>query len=373
MIYIENLVFSNQRVGGISVVWYELVRRLANDRDLQVVFLEYEGAQENILRKNLDLPNCELVTHNSFLLKIRRFGNPRIAQQEPFIFHSSSYRIARNRNAINFVTVHDFIYFLSCPKGLKSRYLKWIHCRQITNAIKKADYIICVSNNTRKDLMKFFPGITKGKIHVIHNGASDDFFPIADIVNIQLPYPKNSYAMFIGSRSNYKNFRLAAEAVAQTELFLLIVGKALNTDEKTFINELFPEGRHKCLSNSDNVVLNQLYNGAFCLLYPSSYEGFGIPVIEAQKAGCPVIAYNASSIPEIIGNTPLLIKELSIESIHHCFTLLKDKKVRREITVNGIENSNNYSWDRTYEQIKKLYLEANNILYSNTDKFESNK
>lgn len=364
MIFIENIVFSNQRIGGISVVWYELVRRLVIDKDLQVNFVEYEGSHKNLLRKSVDIPNSKLIKRNSVLLQIRRFGNTCLFRRKPFIFHSSSYRIARNRKATNFVTVHDFIYFLTEPTGLKSRFRKYIHCRQISNAIKKADYLICVSNNTRKDLVNIFPEIPNGKIHVIHNGVSDDFFPLPNINTIQLPYPNNSYALFIGSRSKYKNFSMAVEAIAKTELSLLIIGKSLSYDEKTFIDKLLPGYRHKCMSNVDNEVLNQLYNGAYCLIYPSLYEGFGIPVIEAQKAGCPVIAYNTSSIPEIIGNTPLLMKELSSESIEKCLIMLKSSKSRSEIIENGLVNANNFSWDKTYDQLKKLYLEAENMMQS---------
>jgi len=179
--------------------------------------------------------------------------------------------------------------------------------------------------------------------------------------------------LYVGSRSRYKNFYLAVDAVSNTGLSFVIVGKALNDDELGYVKNRLTENRYKCFLNIDNNTLNQLYNSAFCLLYPSSYEGFGIPVIEAQKAGCPVIAYNASSIPEIIGDTPLLLRELSVEKIQHCFTLLKDERVRKEIIENGINNSKNYSWDKTYEETKKLYLEVNRILYKNSNNFESVK
>ncbi|MCJ7448026.1 MAG: glycosyltransferase family 4 protein [Bacteroidales bacterium] len=358
MIFIENIVFSNQKIGGISVVWHEHVRRLANDWDLEVKFIEYAGTQNNILRRTIDIPQSKLILRNSVFLNFRRFFNVRLAYRLPFIFHSSSYRIAKNKNAINFITVHDFIYFLSTPKGIINRFLKCLHCQQIRNAIQKADYIICVSNNTKFDLLKFIPNVEESKISVVYNGVSNDYFPITEIKYANLPYPPNTYVLFVGSRSNYKNFRLAVAAVSKTELSLVIVGKELSEDEIAYIKKQSIEDRYKCLSGVDNVLLNQFYNAAFCLLYPSSYEGFGIPIIEAQKAGCPVIAYDASSVPEIIGKTPLLIKELSIEEIHHCFTLLKDKKIRNEIIEDGIKNSKKFSWDKTYEQIKKLYESA---------------
>ncbi len=358
MILIENLVFSNQKIGGISVVWYELVRRLAKDADLRVLFLEYEGAQRNFLRRTIEIPDSMVLKGNSFLLRIRRFFNIRFNRRKPFIFHSSSYRIARNKEAINFVTVHDFIYFISKPETIRGICLKWVHCRQIARALKRADYIICVSNNTRHDLIKFFPGISREKLHVIHNGVSDDFCMLHDLEFSQLPYPKNSFALFVGSRSRYKNFGLAVEAVALTNLSLVVVGKELDGDEQAFIDKFLPAGRYKCLKGISNASLNQLYNGAFCLLYISSYEGFGIPVIEAQRAGCPVIAYNASSIPEIIGETPLLINELSAQSIQNCLNRLQNNEFRSRIILNGIRNAENFSWDKSYSRIKQLYLEA---------------
>ena len=89
---------------------------------------------------------------------------------------------------------------------------------------------------------------------------------------------------------------------------------------------------YHCVGRISNERLNLLYNNAFALIYPSYYEGFGIPVLEAQKAGCPVIAYNSSSITEIIGNTTLLLNELSVDSLKKKFELLENE----EIKVDGV-------------------------------------
>ena len=92
------------------------------------------------------------------------------------------------------------------------------------------------------------------------------------------------------------------------------------------------------------------------MVYPSSYEGFGIPVLEAQAAGCPVIAYNASSIPEVIGSDKtLLMEELTKEELLQKISLLDDEEIRSRVVSAGLENAKKYSWDVIYKQYDKLY------------------
>jgi mannosyltransferase len=358
MILIENIIFSIQKIGGISVVWSEHIKRLIKEKNLNVAFIEFPGAENNLLRRALQIPANKVIKGRSVLLRYRRFFNTKVRYQSPFVFHSSDYRVAKNRKAINIVTVHDLIYFRSVTSGLYEHFIKWIHCLQISHAIKRADYIICISRNTMNDLIKYIPNIDRNKISIVYNGAGDDYFPIKDKVSIDLPFKPYSYILFVGSRSRYKNFSLAVKSVAKTDFSLVIVGKKLDNKEMSFVKEYIKENRLVCLSDIDNTILNKLYNGAFCLLYPSSYEGFGIPVIEAQKAGCPVIANNKSSIPEIIGEAPLLIDELNESEIIKCIDLLKDENKRKQVIENGIINAKKYSWDNTYTQIKELYRMA---------------
>lgn len=351
-IILDNLIFALQKSGGISVVWYELLSRLMKT-EFETLYLNYQN--ENLFSKELHFNKDNVIkTNNSFLLAFKRYFNPCIKFNQPFIFHSSYYRTCDNPQAINITTVHDFTY-----EYYESGFRKFLHSWHKYKAIRHSDYIICISENTKKDLLKFLPDIDERKIRVIYNGVSGDYFRITNMPDLNLPYGVNEYALFVGARNEYKNFKLAVQAIAKTELKLAIVGPPLNEGEKIFVEEcLGNPQRYFCTGRISNSELNKLYNCAYALLYPSMYEGFGIPVIEAQKAGCPVIAYNASSIPEIIGNTPLLLQELSIDELIKHIIILKDTYVREQIINDGLENAKRFTWDKMYEQVIELYKDA---------------
>lgn len=352
-IVFDNIVFSLQKSGGISVVWYELLSRYLKKYQAHARFIDYD-ARDNIFRRQLVLPPDKIISSDAAFLGLKRYLPVHIKPElsRPFIFHSSYYRTCSNKHAINITTVHDFTYeyFYS---GLK----KQIHCWQKYRAIRNSDYIICISENTKNDLLKFLPEIDEKKIRVIYNGVSDDYYPIKEEISVYLPLPLYSYVIFVGSREKYKNFELTVNAIASSSYKLIIVGAKLSQEELNFLNSKIP-GRYKEMGRVDNATLNILYNGAFALIYPSRYEGFGIPVLEAQKAGCPVIAYHSSSIPEIIGKTPLLLNELSTESIENCLNILTNNEIRKDIINKGLENSRRFTWDKMYQQVFDLYKEA---------------
>lgn len=356
----DNIIFSLQKSGGISVVWYEMIKRFLKRKDINIKFLEADKKGNNIFRKKLDIPYSQIIEIKYPLFNIQRYINPTINFQEPFIFHSSYYRVCKNKHAINIITVHDFTYeyFVS---GIKKK----MHSLQKYQAIRNSDHIICISENTKNDLLKFLPDVDENKIAVIPNGISDDYFVLPqENISVNLPFEKNEYLLYVGSRDHYKNFDLVLDVIASSKFKLVIAGKPLNNLEKTIINKKIAIEKYKCLNNISNQNLNLLYNNAFALLYPSSYEGFGIPVLEAQKAGCPVIAYNGSSIPEIIGDTPLLLDDLSVEDILSKLDIISNDQQREQIIKKGIENANQYTWDNTFNKVLTLYKKAwtNSIL-----------
>ena len=302
-IIFDNIIFTLQRTGGISVVWSELLKRARMDRDLCLTELDY----------------VEKLTPRS----LERYRVPAYKAQEPSVFHSSYFRILPQAGVYNVTTVHDLTYHFY-RHGLA----KAIHLWEEERALRHSEAVICVSENTKRDMLRYYPWMREEAVHVVYNGVGDDFFPIPSA-------QKKGYLLFIGnSQVAYKRFDVAQEVARMTGLEL------------------------KTAANVTREELNILYNEALCLLYPSDYEGFGIPVIEAQKAGCPVIAQNHSSIPEVIGQNGLMVKHdtperVALEMADIVRQLLS--RPTQEIVKAGFENAKRFSWDKTYQQTKQVY------------------
>ena len=348
-IVFDNIIFSLQKSGGISVVWQELLSRFMKTGKDELTFIEHKSDWDNSFRKSLDLSNYKVEKKRSMFLAIKRYFNPKVKMNEPFIFHSSYFRTCNNRNAINVTTVHDFTYdyfFKGKRRGA------WVHLWQRNKAIRHSDAIVCISENTKRDLLKFLPDVNPEKIRVICNGISKEYKQINDSI---LEY--NDYLLYVGGRISYKNARWFAEAIKDTDYKVLFCGSSMTIDEKKYYDATLGANRYKVIIHPSNTELNIIYNSVKCLVYPSSYEGFGIPVLEAQSAGCPVIALDTSSIPEIIGDTSLLMRNLTKEELLGKLSELDDSSFRQRVVAAGLENVKRFSWYDSFSQYRQLYKE----------------
>lgn len=360
-ILLDNIIYSKEKQGGISSYWYEWSDYLISKKEDTVLFYDEIGSEKNMLRNKLNSKEMNLVTHTPNRSELlARLSKVTTNNSDYLIYHSSYYRaLKRNTNFSEVTTVHDFThdYYASSIK-------KYLHNKLKYNAIKRAKGVICVSKNTYTDLKKFCPLHKDQKIEVIYNGVSNDYFPIKNYNQQQINFisktiSNKKFILYVGSRADYKNFGFAVEIIKTLDdVELLIVGAPLNNKELKLFGSQF-QHKYTVVSQVSNELLNVLYNNAHALLYPSSYEGFGIPVIEAMKAGCPVLALNRSSIGEISGKAALLFDDLDIQPFKKAILNLNNIDYRQHYIALGIEQAKLFSWEKccseTYDFYKELY------------------
>lgn len=307
-IILDNIIFRLQSLGGISVVWRELIRRAAADPDLDVTIWD-DGAERKV--------RC-----------LERYRNPDCQLTEPAIFHSSYLRVLPLPGVKNITTIHDLTYHHAFAGPAK-----WIHVAQERHALRHSDQVICVSQATKRDLLRYYPWLDKSRVHVVYNGVSEVFRPMAHV-------EKKNYLLYVGNtRPAYKNYAMA-QAVADRVGLPLVVPQEVSEEQLC---------RH--------------YNEALCLIYSSEHEGFGLPIVEAQAAGCPVIAQRTSCIPEIGGEAVLYVEHGAREQVIEDMVvrvrdLLSGREDRQKWVERGWKNADRFSWDKTYEQIKAIYKEC---------------
>jgi len=326
VITLDSIIYTLQQGGGVTVYYNNIKSRLSA---AQVKFNEVKYSDGS------------LSLTSRFLERYRDC----IVDEKKGVFHSSYYRLPSQRSLKVVTTVHDFTYekFVTGPA-------QWVHSWQKNRAIRNSDIVICVSHNTAKDLMQYCP-VDKTKIRVVHNGVSESYYPLS----IQSDFNYNG-VLFVGARGGYKNFNLAIDAVATVaELELHIVGGGeLSSAELQQLEAKLP-GRYRWLGRLSDDELNNAYNYAYALLYPSSYEGFGIPIIEAMRAGCPVIAVNVSSIPEVAGDAAILVDSPS--SLAFSDALKKVAGQRQQLVAAGLSQATKFSWERCFNETLAVYNE----------------
>lgn len=353
---LDNIIYSLQHGGGASVVWTEHINRLLRDSRFKTRFIEYEGAASNVFRKNLNIPQDLLDIKPRTLFSIKRYLDIKSRRDAPYIFHSSHYRIDKCPYARNVTTVHDFVYERYIT-GIRQK----IHSAQKWNSIRKADLIICISESTKRDLLNYLPDCDASKIVVIHHGVDESYHPLHTTADysMNIPFSTGEYVLYIGNRlTKYKNFDIVVDVCAEMKTPLVMVGGEPSSEEEDnrLKSKLSGSGfvHYRGLSNQN---LNELYNRCKVFIYPSLYEGFGIPVIEAQRAGAPVICVHSSSIPEIVGDSDLCIKGVVNPAVvSDCIRALDNQEFRNKEINKGLENSKRFSWDITYQKTTEAYM-----------------
>ena len=347
-----------EKYGGVSKYFVELIKRLpAESTKLLLKFTNNEYVPE--LGSNYKIHpffnNINIKGKAKLLSEIGKlYSIPNLLKGGFNIYHPTHYDCYGfkflPKNVRTVATVHDMNFFRIPQFYTPNSKLK----RDQEKIIGLVDHIITISNKSKEDLQDIF-NIPDERITVIYHGIDNNWIKSAP--DISFPEP---YFLFVGRRSEYKNFNRVLEAIrivneTYHNVNLYCAGGNATKEEIAIISELKLQEKVKFIQAS-NIELANLYKQAIGFIFPSFYEGFGLPILEAMSAGCPTILANASCFPEIAGSSALYFSPSDSEELADKMQLLiNDNNLRTSLIEAGYNQISKFSWDKSANQHMEVY------------------
>lgn len=354
--------FSRQFYGGVSRYFVELASRISRLENTEVKILaplyisHYLKELDPAIvsgRQFAQVPKAAGKLFNIYNHVATRYQT---ASYRPNIFHETYYAARsiplRSRQA-RVITVHDMIherfpeYFPAWDRTAANKRL----------AVARADHVICISETTRRDLLDII-NINPGKISVVHHGfTSPPSQRVSSGQRVDGPY-----LLHVGIRSGYKNFQNLLEAYAGSPALhrqyrlVCFGGGKFSTAEKSYLKTLgLAEDRLVWTGGSDSVLM-KLYRHATAFVYPSLYEGFGIPLLEAMAHDCPVVCSNRGSIPEVVGDAGEFFDPCNTDSIAKAIeNIVGSRKYADNLRAMGRQRILQFTWERCASATHAVY------------------
>lgn len=289
--------------------------------------------------------------------------NKLVCEQNLDIIHTNYLCSILPSRAKKIVTVHDILFkthpqyfplFLKLGVDLFSK-----------RCFAEADKIIAVSNYTKNQLIQYYPQICN-KIEVIYEAASKDFYFMEDKGRVKLKIEEKfninkPYILFVGRFAPIKNIESLISYYSQShnniDYDLLLVGRFDKSFPNIELEKYIQDNSSvKKIADVSNADLNLLYNGATLFYFVSRGEGFGLPILEAMSAGCPVLTSNTTACNEIAGDAAVKVNPCSLDEIFNAMDfLLSDREYRKKIVVEGLKRADYFSWEKCARETLNLY------------------
>jgi len=281
---------------------------------------------------------------------------PSIAKNYDIVYFPSTYGSFLLENQI--ITVHDLIGLYFSQHILQYLYFKYA----LKFILKKAKIIITISKNTKNDVIKFFD-VNPQKIKVVYNGINHEvFYPRKNSKTYILHrYKISDYILAVGSSYPHKNIHRLIEAFIKFQKMYPHITLAITGYPTPYQKELIKKYNLENVKFLGYIPLGDmpyLYSVAKCLVYPSLYEGFGLPPLEAMACGCPVAVSNSSSLPEVCGNAAIFFDPYSVEDIKNAIEqVFINKNLKQNLIKKGLIQARKYNWGRTAKKIIEIFEE----------------
>lgn len=352
-------VFFSQEYGGVSRYHIELIKELnrINDTPVSVSVL---CTHNQYLSDLINKPKMVYSSNEALRkvqMKIERYTGILKSCYEVHqndIVHltwTSPYLNQLAKGKI-IVTIHDMIHEIFWSE--KPEYQNEIENKK--KAIYESSAIIAISKNTKNDILRFYPDIPEKKITVVYHGTNH--LPHAEKLKISLP---DRYFLYVGRRDSYKGADFLINSIASilienSELKLLFVGGGPFSEEENDTLKSLGLADSVIQMNVSDAELAFIYQHAICFIYPSLYEGFGFPILEAFDNDCPVICTKASSLPEVGGDAALYYENGDFGSLIELIKLmLNDDELRYNCIIKGRGRVKAFTWERSAYETYQVY------------------
>ncbi|MFC4233110.1 glycosyltransferase family 4 protein [Parasediminibacterium paludis] len=355
-------IFGMQDYGGISRIYTELLKaKLPENNFIPELPLRFSNNYYLNELKNVQyypfFPKMALFKKVQIMNKFNKnYSINKIKLSKFDIFHPTYY----DPYFLPYLDKKPFVitFFDMIHEKFGSQYKEFAQDKTIYEGkqqlVKHAARIISISESTRKDLIEYF-NVPAEKIDVIHLATS-----LGKSNNE--PIIKGDYLLFVGRRERYKNFNMlivSLQPLFQNNKNLKLIcagGGIFSDDEVALINNLGIQDQVLQLPFNKDNILSNLYTHALAFLFPSLYEGFGIPVLEAFACGCPLILSNTSSLPEVAGDAAAYFNPYEANSILNSVnSVLHNNAYRQQLKEKGILRANNFSWKKTLMETENTY------------------
>jgi glycosyltransferase involved in cell wall biosynthesis len=356
-ILFDNQMFTFQRFGGVTRYFADLMYNLPADEftaDIPMRYCENHYVVETYGHRyeKITFPRNYRFRRQVYILVNKHIAWKAAKFDDYDIFHPTYFdpyflKPVKRRGKSIVLTVHDMT-FERYPQDVLIYDRTIPHKKRL---IAEADHIIAVSENTKRDIVALL-GTDPSKISVVHHG----YRPIAE------PSPQmfDRYVLYVGERKGYKNFLPWLSAIRpifnlDPNLRIVCTGSPFSASEIKLFNKWSISDRLVHIAAND-AQMASLYRYALCFVFPSHYEGFGIPILEAFSNGCPVCLSNASSFPEVAGDAAMFFNPHDAQSMQDTLKeVLVSSALRKELSAKGIERSKEFSIERMVEQTCDVY------------------
>lgn len=367
-ILLDPQIFNSQRYGGISRYYTEVFSRLSTNND--IICPVY--SVQNIYFNESNLVAFRQKAYSFYIRILSKFRIRRIenTNERNFIFLKN--KVLRQQYDLFVPTYYDpyFVDYIGSKPFVLTVYDMihelfpefFINDKMVVPnkkyLMEKATRIIAVSENTKKDIINLYPHIDSSKIDVVYHGCS---IKVNKIEMVSLP---EKYILFVGTRAIYKNFIFLVHSIVallknDKDLFLICAGGGdFNSVEKEIISKFGLEKQIIQKSFNEN-ELGCFYNRAICFVFPSMYEGFGIPVLESMTCGCPVVLGRHSAFVEVAGEAGVYFDIGSTQDLKNKIqSVIQNESLRNEFSLKGLEQVEKFSWEKAASECLEVYKKA---------------